>query len=170
MRKIVSGMFMSLDGVVRADDDWQFAYFDEELFASITAAWDRADTVVMGRRSFEGYRLLRSEHPDSPMLAFLNGATRYVLSTTMTDANWPETTVLADDPYPDLAQLRSAEGRDILVAGSPTVVRGLLARGLLDELNITILPIIVGTGDRLFPEDGDREFYRLPLSLPRLNW
>lgn len=152
MRKITSGMFMYLDGVVHADDDWQFAYFDEELYARIIGAWQSSDAAVMGRRSFEGYSALRTKHPDSPMLAFLQRVDRYVVSTTMTQTDWPGTTVLDHDVYDRLAALKRQPGRDVLVAGSPTLVRGLLGRGLLDELNITILPIVVGSGDRLFPD------------------
>lgn len=72
MGKIVTGLFTSLDGIVDADDDWQFPYFDEELFAAITAGWHSASTLLLGRRSYEGYERLRVEHPDSPMLAFLD--------------------------------------------------------------------------------------------------
>lgn len=151
MRKIKSGMLMSLDGVVDADDDWQYAYFDEELFARITAAWESSDAAVMGRRSFEGYAALREQQPDSPMLAFLKRVDRYVASTTITATDWAGTSVLGHDLHERLAALRRGAGADILVAGSPTVVRGLLAHGLLDELNITLMPVVVGHGQRLFP-------------------
>lgn len=165
MRTILSGLFVSLDGVVSAHSDWQFAYFDAELFAGIAAAWERSDVAVMGRRSYEGYRQLRDEHPDSPMLAFLDSAQRYVLSRTLRDPGWPGTTVLAEQPYERLAKLKRQPGSDILVAGSPSVVRGLLAAELLDELTVTVLPIVVGSGDRLFPESADGEFARLGLRL-----
>ena len=64
--QLVTGLFMSLDGIVEADENWQFSYFDDELFAGITASWARAGAVLMGRRSFVGYDRLRHEHPDSP--------------------------------------------------------------------------------------------------------
>lgn len=165
MRKMVSGLFMSLDGVVEADDDWQFAYFDEEMFGVITAWWERADAVLMGRRSFKGYASLRSEHPDSPMLAFLDGVDRYVVSTTLSQADWPGTTVLGDDLRGRLLELKRPPGEDIFVPGSPTLVRWLLGQRLLDELNVSILPIIVGSGDRLFPDSPDDSLARLGLEL-----
>lgn len=168
MREITAGMFTSLDGVVQADDDWQFRWFDEELFAGVTAAWDRSDVAVMGRRSYEGYRSLRTEHPDSPMLGFLERVDRYVLSRTMVDPRWPGTTVIADDAFGRIAELHELPGdAPILVSGSPSVVRGLLARGLLDELTLTLLPIVVGPGDRLFPEGCDDGLQRRPLTLTR---
>lgn len=152
MRKIVTGLFMSLDGVVEADNDWQFAYFDEEVFDSIAAGWDRADAALMGRRSFEGFDTLRLEHPDSPMVAYLERVDRYVASTTLAQSSWRGSTVLRGDVYEQLSQLKQRPGKDILVPGSPTLVRWLLSHGLLDELNVSILPIIVGSGVRLFPD------------------
>lgn len=160
-----SSLFMSLDGVVSADEGWQFAYFDAELFASVTAAWDRAGAVVMGRRSFEGYRALRADHPDSPMLAFLDRVDRYVASTTLTDPQWPGTTVIADDLIATVSQVRDSTRGETLVAGSPSILRQLLSVGALDDLDITILPIVVGTGDRLFPDQADDGLDRLPLAL-----
>lgn len=158
MRKLVTGLFMSLDGIVEAGDDWQFAYFDDELFESITAGWDRADAVLMGRRSFEGFNALRDEHPDSPMVAFLERAHRYVTSTTLAQTSWRGSTVLSGDVHEQLAQLKQSPGKDILVPGSPTLVRWLLSHGLLDELNVSILPVIVGSGVRLFPASSTGDY------------
>lgn len=157
VRKLVSGMFMSLDGVVQASDDWQFSYFDEELLAGIGEGMQGTDAAVMGRVSFAGYNALHVEHPDSPVLAFLERVDRYVASTTVTDTDWPGTTVLREDVYGHIAVLKDQPGGDILVAGSPTLVRGLLGRGLLDELNLFLLPIVVGSGDRLFPDESTGE-------------
>lgn len=168
MRKVFSGLFVSLDGVVQADADWQFTYFDEEMFAEVTAAWMRAGAAVMGRRSFEGYNALHTQHPDSPMLAFLEGVDRYVASSTVGENDWPGTTVLNDDVYDQLAALKQQPGGDILVCGSPSLIRGLLAHRLLDELNLLVLLIIVGSGDRLFPEASTgNDLTRLPLKLSR---
>jgi dihydrofolate reductase len=155
MRKIFTGLFTSLDGVVDADDQWQFPYFDEELFQGITAGWERAGATLLGRRSYEGFDALRGEHPDSPAVAFLDAVPKYVVSTTLDDAGWRGTTVLGDrDLREQVIGLKRQPGKDILVLGSPTLVRWLLRESLLDELNLTVLPIIVGSGARLF-EDMD---------------
>lgn len=149
---LFTGLFMSLDGIVEADDDWQFAYFDEELFAGISAGWARAGAVLMGRNSFLGYDNLRHDHPDSPVVHFLDGIPKYVASTTLTTADWPRTTVLGAGLEGEIARLRSQPGKDILVLGSPTLVRWLLARRQLDALTFTVLPIVVGSGVRLFQD------------------
>lgn len=137
---------------MQADDDWQFAYFDEEMFADVHAAWARAGAAVMGRRSFEGYNAPHIEHPDSPMLAFFEGVARYVASTTLTETDWPGTKVLGGDVCDKFAVLKQEGAGDILVCGSPSLIRGLLGHGLLDELNLLIPPIVVGSGDRLSSE------------------
>ena len=148
--QLVTGLFMSLDGIVEADDDWQYAYFDDELFAGIAAGWARAGAVLMGRHSFAGYDRLRQEHPESPAVHFLDSVPKYVASTTLTEVEWSGTTVLGVDLESELANLRTQPGKDILVLGSPTLVRWLLGRKLLDALTFTILPVVVGSGVRLF--------------------
>ena len=150
--QLVTGLFMSIDGVVQADEDWQFAYFDDELFTGIAEGWARAGAVLMGRRSFSGYDRLRHEHPDSPAVQFLDSVPKYVASTTLTAVEWPGTTVLGVDVEAQLAGLRIEPGKEILVLGSPTLVRWLVAHQLLDVLTFTVLPIIVGSGVRLFED------------------
>ena len=152
MRKIVTGLFMSLDGVVEANDDWQFAYFDEEFFEGIAAGWARAGATLMGRRSYEGYDALRGEHPDSPVVALLDETPKYVASKTLEEVSWHNTTLLDGDLHEPLTHLKRQPGKDILVLGSPTLVRWLLCNSLLDELNFSVLPIIVGSGVRLFQD------------------
>lgn len=86
------------------------------------------------------------------MAAFLERAHRYVVSTTLAQTSWRGSTVLQGDVHEQLSQLKQRPGKDILVPGSPTLVRWLLSHGLLDEINVSILPVIVGSGVRLFPE------------------
>jgi dihydrofolate reductase len=167
MRKIFTGLFTSLDGIVEADDQWQFPYFDEELLQGITAGWARAGAALLGRRSYEGFDALRGEHPDSPAVAFLDAIPKYVASTTLHDVSWRRTTVLGDrDLHEQILGLKRQPGKDILVLGSPTLVRWLLRKSLLDELNLTVLPIVVGSGVRLF-EDMDMPGGPLGMNLGR---
>lgn len=95
---------MSFDRIVEAEDDWQFAYFDDELFADIAAGWSRAGAVLMGRRSYAGYDRLRHEHPGSPAVEFLDSVPKYVASTTLTTVGWPRTTVLGTHLTSELAR------------------------------------------------------------------
>lgn len=159
VRTVSAGLFMSLDGVVAADSDWQFPWFDEELLSVIAEGAGSADTVLMGRVSATGYASLREEHPDSPMLAFLEGVERYMVSATVGGPEWsvwPGTAVIRPSGLAHTVDsLKSKPGAGILVSGSPTVVRALLASGQLDELLLMLLPVVVGAGHRLFPESAD---------------
>lgn len=163
MANITTGLFMSLDGVVDADDDWQFPYFDEELFAVIASGWAGAGSVLLGRRSFEGYEQLRKTHPDSPVVAFLDANPVFVVSASLTEPPRDNVTII-DGSVERIERLRR-EGQpetSVLVLGSPTLVRWLLANELLDELNIMMLPILVGAGPRLFDDlNADRVALRL---------
>lgn len=163
MRRIVTGTFISLDGIVDADDDWQFPYFDEQLFSVIGEGWEGSDAVLLGRRSFDGYAQLQTDHPDSPALAFLNRVDRFVVSNTITEPAMPGSTVISGgEAEQTITDLKAEAGKNILVLGSPQLTRWLLSRGLLDELNLIVLPIIVGSGPRLFE---DTPFERLGLRL-----
>lgn len=163
MRRIVTGTFTSLDGVVDADDNWQFPYFDEQLFSVIGEGWEGSDAVLLGRGSFEGYAQLQTDHPDSPALAFLNRVDRFVVSDTITEPAIAGSTVISgDEAEQEINRLRAETGKNVLVLGSPQLTRWLLSRDLLDELNLIVLPIIVGRGPRLFQ---DTPFERLGLRL-----
>lgn len=168
--RVSAGMFVSLDGVVEANSDWQFRWFDDELLEVIFPGASAAESVVMGRSSGLGYASLREEHPDSPMLGFLQGVDRYVVSDTLAGPewdHWPGTTVVSRSSLaPTVRALRRDTSGGVLVTGSPSVVRALLACGELDELLLLLLPIVVGGGHRLFPESADGTGpTRLPLSL-----
>ncbi len=97
MRKLVTSLFISLDGVVEADKDWQFAYLDDETFFALTEAWDRVDAALMGRRSLEGFDEVRLANPDSPVVGFLERVSRSLISTSPAEVSWPGSTVLSGD-------------------------------------------------------------------------
>jgi dihydrofolate reductase len=164
MRKIVAGLFMSVDGVVDGAEGWQYAYFDEELGAAMAAGARRAGALLLGRRSYEGYEALRVANPDSPVLALMDTAPTYVVSSTLKGSSQADVWIIDGDPIEQIARLRHEGDGDVLVLGSPTLVRWLLAHGLVDELNLFMLPIVVGSGLRLFDDMAPR---RYPLELVR---
>ncbi|UBU18693.1 dihydrofolate reductase family protein [Nonomuraea gerenzanensis] len=163
MRKIVAGLFISLDGVVEAPETWHFPYLDEEMRQAVAAQLAAADALLLGRRTYDVFAA-HWPHQDAgqdPMAATLNAAPKYVVSTTLTDPAWANTTVIAADPRKELLRLKESPGGDIGMSGSPTLVTWLLREGLLDELNLLVHPLVVGTGRRLF-EPGSA---RIPLTL-----
>jgi len=156
MRKVIASFFMSIDGVVDAPQDWHFPFFDEDMGAVVGGTLSRAGAFLLGRRTYEewaGYWPAQSSE-DNPMAASINGLPKYVVSNTLERADWEGTTILGgDDLNAQIAQLKEQDGGDINVSGSGTLVRSLLADGLVDELNLLVHPIVVGTGRHLF-EDG----------------
>ena len=144
---------MSLDGVVESPNDWGWGrYFNDELKEGIAAGIANADTVLLGRRTYlEFAELWPTQSSDVLMSDFLNNSPKYVVSTTLREPlTWKNSRLIKGDVAEQLTKLKQQPGKDILVPGSPTLVRWLLREGLLDELNLSMCPIVVGKGVRLF--------------------
>ena len=169
--RIVVYEFMSLDGVVQApggpgeDDDggfahggWSGRYFDVDVMGSaINAATNDAEALLFGRRTWQGMAAAWPGRAGDPYADRMNAIQKYVVSSTLRedDLTWNNSTLLPGDrAVSEIAALRDRDGGDVIVWGSPTLVRTLLSGGLVDELNLMIEPIVLGGGKRIFPEDG----------------
>ncbi len=162
MRKIVSGLFMSLDGVVENPQTWHFPYFDDEMGAAVGAQMADADTMLLGRHTYEGFAASWGHRgSDVEFADVINGMPKLVVSNTMTSADWRNSTLLQGDLAVAIKEVKNGPGGDIAVPGSITLVRSLLALGLLDELRLMVHPIVVGSGTTLF----DGSTGRIPLAL-----
>jgi dihydrofolate reductase len=157
MRKIVAGLFMSLDGVVESPEDWAYQYGTDQMWAEIAAGIGRADGVLLGRRTYQQFAQLWPNQPsDMPMAAFLNNTHKYVVSATLDTLEWGPASLLTGDLAAELTELKRRPGKNIQIPGSPTLVRSLLGSGLLDELRLHICPIVIGPGMHLFEGMTDR--------------
>jgi dihydrofolate reductase len=157
VRKVVTGLFISLDGVVESPDQWQHA-FDEQMGAQLAKTLESADAVLLGRVTFQewaGYWPTVTSGEDSGFADWINNSPKYVASTTLRDVSgWANSTLLHGDLADAVRELKAGDGGDISVAGSPSVVRALLAAGLLDELVLLIHPVVAGGGRaKLFADD-----------------
>jgi dihydrofolate reductase len=153
MRKIVAGLLMSLDGVVESPESWGFQYFSEELTAAINEGIAQADAVLLGRRTYlEFAEIWPSQDREVPMSEFLNTSHKYVVSAGMDGLGWGPASLLTGDLADELTKLKEQPGKNILIPGSPRLVRSLLRDRLLDELTLSICPIVVGPGLRLFED------------------
>ncbi len=161
MRKVASGLFISLDGVVEAPNEWQFDMFDADMGAAMSSWIAEEDTVLLGRVTYQQWLPYWPTSTDEPYASHINNTPKYVFSRTLKDVDWRNSTLVKDSLQNAIAELKAREGKTIGVAGSPTLVRSLLAGDLLDELTLMIHPVIVGKGKRLFHE-GD-EVRRLHL-------
>jgi dihydrofolate reductase len=168
--RVVVNEFMSLDGVVQApggpeeDTDggfshggWSMPYFDPEVMGPlISEGMGTVDALLFGRRTWQGMAAAWPERAGDPYADQMNALPKYVASRTLTgaDLTWNSTLLSADDAIGDIARLRDQQGGDMMVWGSVSLVKALLAKGLVDELNLMIEPILLGGGKRIFPEDG----------------
>lgn len=154
MRKIVAGLFISLDGVVESPSQWGFQYFNDEMTEGILAGVAQADAVLLGRCTYlEFAKLWPNQGRDVPMADFLNNSPKYVVSATLgTPLEWANSSLIRGDLAVQLTKLRQQPGKNILIPGSPMLVRSLLRDGLLDELSLNVCPVVVGSGMRLFDE------------------
>jgi dihydrofolate reductase len=153
MSKIVANFFISLDGVVESPDQWHFDYFNDEMGAAIGQASEGYTGFLMGRVLYDEWSSYWPEQGDDvPFAPFINNVAKYVVSSSLDDAKWANTTVVSGDVAAQLRQIKEASDGDIGMSGSATLVRWLLANGLLDELNLMLHPIAVGHGRRLFED------------------
>ncbi|MFB7739860.1 dihydrofolate reductase family protein [Streptomyces sp. NPDC056112] len=170
MRKVVSGLFVSLDGVAQSPNEWQFA-FDEEMGAALGETLETADTILLGRVTFTewaGYWPTVTSGEDVGFAKWINDSPKYVVSSTLDSVeDWANSTLINGDPAAAIEELKAGEGKDITVAGSPTLVRSLLEQDLLDELVLLIHPVVAGEGrKKLFADDANLKKLQLVSARP----
>ena len=157
MRKITAGLFISLDGVVEAPDQWHFPYLNDEMGAAVGTMLDVADTVLFGRKTYDSFAGAWPEREaageeDAGFAKALGDARKIVVSNQELEFTWRNSEQLQGDLVRAVAALKNEPGEDIALSGSISVVRKLLAAGLLDELHLLVHPIAVRKGMRLFDE------------------
>ncbi len=165
MRKVVVVEYMSLDGVVQAPGDptedpegfehggWTRPFFGDHR-RYIAEAFRGAGAFLLGRVTYEifaAYWPTVSAEGDDIAWA-LNHLPKYVASTTLGEARWPGTTVLSGDVAEDVAKLKDGAGKDIVVVGSAELAQTLMHHDLVDEYQLWLHPIVLGSGKRLFRE------------------
>jgi dihydrofolate reductase len=158
--------FMSLDGVIDAPT-WTFDYgFDPRMAEVLGGVTGRCRGILLGRTTYEAFEPAWSTRTveDDPGAPFFNDTTKYVVSSTLTDATWRNSEVIG--PYdPDrIRRLKDEVDGDIYVSGSGTLVRAMLADGLVDELHLFAYPLTRGAGPRLFTEDAASRKFSLAAS------
>jgi dihydrofolate reductase len=157
MRKITAGLFISLDGVVEAPDQWHFPYFNEEMGAAVDAQLGAVDTVLLGRKTYDSFAEAWPDREaagedDAAFAKKLGDARKIVVSNQDLQFTWRSSEQLEGDLVKAVTALKNEPGGDIGMSGSISVVRQLLDAGLLDELHLLVHPIAVRKGLRLFDE------------------
>lgn len=159
MGRIVSNFYISLDGVVEAPEHWHFDWFNDEMAAAVSADAASTSAFLMGRTMYDMWSTYwpgqLMDYPDGvqptahDFAGFINAIPKYVVSTTLTNPTWQNSTVVPPDPAA-IRDLKASVDGTIAMSGSASTVRWLLANGLLDELRLMVHPVVVGSGARLF--------------------
>jgi dihydrofolate reductase len=162
VRKIVAGLFMSLDGVVEAPEKWTGPYFNEEIGQVIGAQMASSDTLLLGRVTYQTFaEAFAGDTSGDPVPAQMNNTSKVVVSTTLAGARWQNSTLITGDVADQIKELKDKPGKNINISGSATLVRWLLRGDLLDELDLLVFPVVLGGGQRLFADDGDQAALKL---------
>jgi dihydrofolate reductase len=163
MSKLTVTEFVTLDGVIEAPggeaghphSGWVFDFMSEEQQRYKLTETLEASALLLGRRTYDGFSAAWPER-DGEFADKMNSMPKYVVSSTLTEPTWENTTVISLEEVPALKQQT-----DLLVAGSGSLVHALLQRGWVDELRMMIFPVVLGSGLRLFPDSPDKQ----PLAL-----
>ncbi len=154
MRKLVITENMTLDGRIEMLDDWFDPQLqDHDLMEESHRQDAEADALVVGRRTFEDFRGYWPAQTDdrTGITDYLNRVAKYVVSSTIDDPGWANSTVLRGDPVHEVEKLKGQDGKDIVVTGSVTLAHTLIAAGIVDEYRMFVYPVVQGRGRPLFP-------------------
>jgi dihydrofolate reductase len=176
MSKLVVSEFVTLDGVMEDPGGaegfdrggWAFKFergpegdkfkLDEVL---------TADALLLGRKTYEGFAAAWPTVTDEVGFAEkMNTMPKYVVSTTLADPEWNNSTVIKGDVAAEIARLKEQAGGDILVAGSGQLVEMLMQHDLVDEIRLMVFPVVLGSGKRLFPDGAGTTAFRLVEARP----
>jgi dihydrofolate reductase len=174
--RIVITEFISLDGVVQApggpEDDggfahggWSHPYFDPEVLGgAFDEGLRNAEALLYGRRTYLTMAGAWPERAGDPFADRLNSLKKYVVTDTLGDdeLTWNNTTrIPGGEAVARIRELREREGGDLAMMGSPTLVRTLIQEGLVDELQLVVMPVLLGGGKSIFPADGGKRAFEL---------
>jgi dihydrofolate reductase len=168
MSRITAFIHLTLDGVMqapgRADEDcrdgfehggWAAPYNDEDQMKIVGQGMAQTGAILLGRRTYEDFYKVWPNRKDNPFTPVLNNTLKYVASRTLKEPlPWMNSQLLWGSAEENVAKLRQQPGKDIVILGSGRLVQSLLRQNLIDELMLTINPLVLGGGRRLFPDGG----------------
>jgi dihydrofolate reductase len=147
VRAIINSTYVTLDGVIQNPQDWpSLGSFSDAGNRIQTELLEQCDAVLMGRRTYDGFAPVWSARSGDPFGDRMNALPKYVVSTTLTDPKWQNTTVIDHDPVDAVRDLTHQPGASIVQYGFGRLSHELMAAGLLDELRLWVHPFFVGSG------------------------
>jgi dihydrofolate reductase len=155
MRKLMSCLFISLDGVVESPDTFVRPNLYNDFPEIIRETIAEQDTILLGRKMYEEWSQYWPDSKIEPFASFINSHPKIVVSSTLRNLDWNHSTLLRGDLADAIGELKAQPGKTIGVHGSISLVQSLLLAGLLDELRLIVCPVIAGHGRRLLDHQGD---------------
>ena len=167
MRKIIVSEFISLDGVMQApggkDEDtdggfahggWTWPYWHDDIGARFFEAMSQSDALLLGRKTWQGHGAAFDPMPDGdPFGDVMKGVHKYVVSTTLKETSlWRNSTIISHNVVEEVRKLKAQEGKNILMDGSSVLIHTLAQHNLVDEYNLFVYPVVLGSGKKLFPD------------------
>jgi dihydrofolate reductase len=179
MRKLMVSEFVTLDGVMQApggkDEDrdggfehggWTRPYWHDEIGKSFLALMQDVDALLLGRRTYVTHaEAFEPMAPGNPFGDAMNAPKKYVVSRTLAQPVWRETTIIRENPIEAVRALKAQPGRSIVTDGSSQLVHALIAHDLVDELHLLVYPLTLGSGKRALP-DGVQATFSLMSATP----
>ena len=172
MRKLIVSEFMTLDGVMQApggkDEDrdggfehggWTLPYWHDDIGKSFGALMAETDAFLLGRRTYVTHAEAFEPLPAGDLFGdMMNAPKKYVVSRTLKDPIWRNTTIIRDNVIDSVRALKAQPGKNILTDGSSQLIHALFAHDLVDELHLLLYPLALGRGKRVLPEEGMTKF------------
>ncbi len=160
MRKIIVSEFVSLDGVME-EPSWTMPYWNDEIAGFKRDELFAVDALLLGRVTYQGFAAAWPGRKDEEGYADrINGLPKYVVSTTLEEAEWRPSTIIREHVAEEVSRLKAQPGQDILIFGSGQLVGSLIEQDLIDQYNLLVYPVVLGKGKRLF-RDGIATTVRL---------
>lgn len=173
MSELIVSEFVTLNGVMEAPggepthphSGWTFeSIYGDDHYAYKQKEIEEAESLLLGRVTYEGFSAAWPER-DDPFADKINTMPKYVVSSTLTDPEWENTTVLSGDPIESVGELKESNDGPILVNGSAQLVHALTEAGLVDEFRAMIHPVLIADGLRMFPDPGELQKLSLAESI-----
>src|SRR5215212_1455529 len=147
---------------MESPQEWAFPYANEEMEAANAEGMTASDAMLLGRATYQDLAAFWPHQPGgTPMVDYINSVRKFVVSTTLQEVGWNNSTLIRENALENIAELKRQPGKDITIIGSAALVRSLLEAGLLDELRLMVHPVVLGGGKRLFEDGGEQESLEL---------
>src|SRR5215210_9150882 len=144
VRKVVAVELVSLDGVMESPEEWAFPYSNDEMEEANASGMVASDALLLGRVTYEALAAYWPHQPGgTPMVDYINSVPKYVVSVTLEEVEWNNSTLIEGNVAEEIAELKRRPGKDITIVGSGALVRSLMRDGLLDELRLMVHPVVL---------------------------